>query len=138
MPDKFAPDMPISDLPIVIGYIPVSFAFGLNAGMSLWISALSVMAMDIRHILYHSAHFLFRYLPLRLEANRLAVRKTGMMFESISSLLIVSNMPDVMKQYDKLFPTLIGYLTIFLAFNKARTTLSGAVAFGIIFKVFMN
>ncbi|MBI6548389.1 AzlC family ABC transporter permease [Xenorhabdus sp. VLS] len=108
-PDKSAPDIPISDaslpkmpppnkvssfkegivdsLPIAIGYIPISFAFGLSAvklgftpleaiffsciiyagasqfvitallsaGMSLWVSALTVMAMDIRHILYGPA-----------------------------------------------------------------------------------
>ncbi|CQI97734.1 putative amino acid transporter [Yersinia rohdei] len=74
-------------LPIVIGYLPVAFAFGLSsvklgfssweaiffsciiyagasqfvitallsAGMSLWVSALTVMAMDIRHILYGPA-----------------------------------------------------------------------------------
>lgn len=71
-------------LPIVISYIPVAFAFGLNAtklgftpleslffsciiyagasqfvitallaaGTSLWVAALTVMAMDIRHVLY--------------------------------------------------------------------------------------
>ncbi|MCT4715348.1 AzlC family ABC transporter permease [Enterobacteriaceae bacterium H18W14] len=71
-------------LPIVISYIPVAFAFGLNAtklgftpleslffsciiyagasqfvitallaaGSSLWVAALTVMAMDIRHVLY--------------------------------------------------------------------------------------
>lgn len=71
-------------LPIVIGYLPVAFAFGLtavklgfsplesfffscviyagasqfvitallSAGMSLWIAALTVMAMDVRHVLY--------------------------------------------------------------------------------------
>ncbi|MCW7547544.1 AzlC family ABC transporter permease [Photorhabdus sp. APURE] len=74
----------IDSLPIVIGYIPVAFAFGLNAvklgfnpieaiffsciiyagasqfvitallsaGTSLWISALTIMAMDVRHVLY--------------------------------------------------------------------------------------
>lgn len=74
----------IDSLPIVIGYVPVAFAFGLNAtklgftpleaiffsciiyagasqfvitallsaGASLWIAALTVMAMDVRHILY--------------------------------------------------------------------------------------
>lgn len=74
-------------LPIVIGYLPVAFAFGLSAvklgftplecvlfsciiyagasqfvitallsaGTSLWIAALTVMAMDIRHILYGPA-----------------------------------------------------------------------------------
>ncbi|PHM37956.1 hypothetical protein Xmau_03637 [Xenorhabdus mauleonii] len=109
MPDKSVPNILISDapqseqplthkvssfkdgiwdsLPIAIGYIPISFAFGLSsvklgftpleaiffsciiyagasqfvitallsAGMSLWITALTVMAMDIRHILYGPA-----------------------------------------------------------------------------------
>nr|WP_246753726.1 AzlC family ABC transporter permease [Dickeya oryzae] len=71
-------------LPIVIGYVPVAFAFGLNAvklgftpleaiflscviyagasqfvitallsaGASIWVAALTVMAMDVRHVLY--------------------------------------------------------------------------------------
>lgn len=71
-------------LPIVISYLPVAFAFGMNAtrlgftpleslffsciiyagasqfvittmlaaGSSLWVAALTVMAMDIRHVLY--------------------------------------------------------------------------------------
>lgn len=71
-------------LPIVISYIPVAFAFGMNAtrlgftpfeslffsciiyagasqfvitamlaaGSSLWVAALTVMAMDVRHVLY--------------------------------------------------------------------------------------
>ncbi|MGK9174092.1 AzlC family ABC transporter permease [Yokenella regensburgei] len=71
-------------LPIVLSYVPVAFAFGLNAtrlgfspleslffsciiyagasqfvitamlaaGSSLWIAALTVMAMDVRHVLY--------------------------------------------------------------------------------------
>jgi len=74
----------VDSLPIVIGYLPVAFAFGLNAtklgftpleaiffsciiyagasqfvitallsaGASLWIAALTVMAMDVRHVLY--------------------------------------------------------------------------------------
>ncbi|SFU96064.1 4-azaleucine resistance probable transporter AzlC [Xenorhabdus koppenhoeferi] len=108
-PDRSVPDILISDtsipesslpykassfkegifdsFPIAIGYIPISFAFGLStgklgftplearffsciiyagasqfvitallsAGMSLWASALTVMAMDIRHILYGPA-----------------------------------------------------------------------------------
>lgn len=71
-------------LPVVLSYIPVAFAFGLNAtrlgftpaesllfsciiyagasqfvittmlaaGSSLWVAALTVMAMDVRHVLY--------------------------------------------------------------------------------------
>ncbi|AOM40891.1 AzlC family ABC transporter permease [Xenorhabdus hominickii] len=77
----------VDSLPIIIGYLPISFAFGLSAvklgftpleaiffscviyagasqfvitallsaGMSLWVSALTVLAMDIRHILYGPA-----------------------------------------------------------------------------------
>lgn len=77
----------VDSLPIVIGYVPVAFAFGLSAvklgfsplesiffsciiyagasqfvitallsaGMSLWVSALTVMAMDVRHLLYGPA-----------------------------------------------------------------------------------
>ncbi|AVF37159.1 AzlC family ABC transporter permease [Rahnella sikkimica] len=92
-PDPEAPDpvrvstfaQGITDsLPIVMGYLPIAFAFGLSAvklgftpaesllfsiliyagasqfvitallsaGMSLWVSALTVMAMDVRHVLY--------------------------------------------------------------------------------------
>ncbi|HFK7188165.1 TPA: AzlC family ABC transporter permease [Serratia odorifera] len=77
----------VDSLPIVVGYIPVAFAFGLSAvklgftplesllfsciiyagasqfvitallsaGMSLWVAALTVMAMDVRHVLYGPA-----------------------------------------------------------------------------------
>ncbi|MDX7992924.1 L-valine transporter subunit YgaH [Xenorhabdus sp. Reich] len=97
-----------------------------------------------------AANFLFRYLPLRLGANRAPARKAGKMgtildsigIASICSLLIVSGIPDVMKEHNKFLPTLIGCLTICLLFYKTRSiivsTLSGAVVFGIIFKVFMN
>ncbi|AOM40892.1 L-valine transporter subunit YgaH [Xenorhabdus hominickii] len=97
-----------------------------------------------------AANFLFRYLPLRLGANRSPAGKagnTGVILDSIGiasicSLLIVSGIPDVMQEHKKLFPTLIGCLTICLFFYKTRSisisTLSGATVFGIIFKVFMN
>ncbi|MBE8595502.1 L-valine transporter subunit YgaH [Xenorhabdus sp. BG5] len=97
-----------------------------------------------------AANFLFRYLPLRLGINRSPAEKKGKMsvildsigIASICSLLIVSSIPDIMKEHSKLFPTLIGCLTICLFFYKTRSiiisTLSGAVAFGIIFKLFMN
>ncbi|MBI6548390.1 L-valine transporter subunit YgaH [Xenorhabdus lircayensis] len=97
-----------------------------------------------------AANFLFRYLPLRLDANRLPSGKAGKMgiildsigIASICSLLIVSSIPDVMKEHPKIFPSLIGCLTICLFFYKTRSiiiaTLSGAAVFGIIFKVFMN
>ncbi|MCW2477236.1 AzlC family ABC transporter permease [Candidatus Symbiopectobacterium sp. NZEC151] len=89
----------ISSLPIVIGYLPVAFAFGLNAvklgyspweavfmscviyagasqfvitallsaGMSIWVAAFTVMAMDVRHVLYGPAlrHRILQRLPTR-------------------------------------------------------------------------
>ncbi|MBC8951991.1 L-valine transporter subunit YgaH [Xenorhabdus sp. PB62.4] len=96
------------------------------------------------------ANFLFRYLPLRLGANRSPTAKAGKMgvildsigIASICSLLIVSGIPGVMKEHNKLIPTLIGCLTICLCFYKTKSiiisTLSGAAVFGVIFKVFMN
>ncbi|PWC22018.1 AzlC family ABC transporter permease [Brenneria nigrifluens] len=84
-------------LPIVVGYLPVAFAFGMNAvklgftplegiflsciiyagasqfvitallsaGMSIWVAALTVMAMDVRHVLYGPAlrHRILQRLP---------------------------------------------------------------------------
>ena len=88
-----------NSLPIVIGYLPVAFAFGMNAvklgftpwealflscviyagasqfvitallsaGMSLWVAAFTVMAMDVRHVLYGPAlrHRILQRLPSR-------------------------------------------------------------------------
>ncbi|PHM70677.1 L-valine transporter subunit YgaH [Xenorhabdus kozodoii] len=97
-----------------------------------------------------AANFLFRYLPLRLGANHSPAGKKGKMgvildsigIASICSLLIVSSIPDAMKEHSKLFPTLMGCLTICFFFYKTRSiiisTLSGALIFGIAFKVFMN
>ncbi|MBD2812079.1 L-valine transporter subunit YgaH [Xenorhabdus sp. Vera] len=97
-----------------------------------------------------AANFLFRYLPLRLGANRSSAGTAGKMgvildsigIASICSLLIISSIPDVMKEHHKFFPTLIGCLAICFFFYKTRSiivsTLSGAIVFGIIFKVFMN
>ena len=94
-PQHSAPSLPpatfgqgvVDSLPIVMSYVPVAFAFGMNAaklgftplesifmsciiyagasqfvitalisaGMSLWVAALTVMSMDIRHVLYGPA-----------------------------------------------------------------------------------
>lgn len=93
----------VDSLPIVIGYLPIAFAFGLSAvklgftplestlfsvliyagasqfvitallsaGMSLWVSALTVMAMDVRHVLYGPS------LRNRLTGERLNGKKTA-------------------------------------------------------------
>ncbi|ARB86195.1 MULTISPECIES: AzlC family ABC transporter permease [Yersinia] len=95
-------------LPIVIGYLPVAFAFGLSsvklgftpleaiffsciiyagasqfvitallsAGMSLWVSALTVMAMDIRHILYGPA--LKHRILTKISGNKTALWAFGL------------------------------------------------------------
>nr|WP_256548338.1 L-valine transporter subunit YgaH [Xenorhabdus bovienii] len=96
------------------------------------------------------ANFLFRYLPLRFGVNRSPMTKagnTGVVLDSIGiasicSLLIVSGIPDVIREHNKFFPTLIGCLIICLLFYKTRSisiaTLSGATVFGLTFKVFMN
>lgn len=94
----------VDSLPIVIGYLPIAFAFGLSAvklgftplestlfsvliyagasqfvitallsaGMSLWVSALTVMAMDVRHVLYGPS------LRNRLTGGRLNGKKTAL------------------------------------------------------------
>ncbi|QXF32846.1 L-valine transporter subunit YgaH [Photorhabdus luminescens] len=96
-------------------------------------------------------NFSFRYLPLRFgKARQSAGRKGGKTsiildsigIASICSLLIVSGVPDVMRESQKLFPTLIGCLAICLIFYKTRkiilATLFGALLFGLTFKIFMN
>lgn len=89
----------LNSVPIVIGYLPVAFAFGMNAvklgyspweavylsciiyagasqfvitallsaGMSIWVAAFTVMAMDVRHVLYGPAlrHRILQRLPTR-------------------------------------------------------------------------
>ncbi|OCQ53658.1 putative L-valine exporter [Photorhabdus australis subsp. thailandensis] len=97
------------------------------------------------------ANFLFRYLPLRFGTARQSVGKQGgkvsiildsIGIASICSLLIVSGVPDVMKDNQKLLPTLVGFLTICLVFYKTKkiilATLLGALLFGLTFKIFMN
>ncbi|KAA1190723.1 L-valine transporter subunit YgaH [Photorhabdus heterorhabditis] len=97
------------------------------------------------------ANFLFRYLPLRFGTARQSAGRQGgkaniildsIGIASICSLLIVSGVPDVMKDNQKLFPTLMGFLTICLVFYKTKkiilSTLLGALLFGLTFKIFMN
>ncbi|MEB6338073.1 AzlC family ABC transporter permease [Serratia rhizosphaerae] len=111
----------LDSLPIVIGYLPVAFAFGLSAvklgfspleslffsciiyagasqfvitallsaGMSLWVSALTVMAMDIRHILYGPA--LRHRINARLSKGKTALWAFGLtdeVFAAASAKLI--------------------------------------------------
>lgn len=107
----------IDSLPIVIGYVPVAFAFGLNAvklgfspveaifiscviyagasqfvittllsaGISLWVAALTVMAMDVRHLLYGPA--LRHRIHHDLNGRKTAVWAFGLTDEVFSAAL---------------------------------------------------
>lgn len=96
------------------------------------------------------ANYLFRYLPLRLAPARaqpgIKRGKTALLFDSIGiasicALLVVSSTPVVMREPDKLWPTLVGFATLGLCFYRSKSiilsTLSGAVAFGVTLKIFM-
>ncbi len=104
-------------LPIVISYLPVAFAFGLNAvklgfspleaifisaiiyagasqfvittllsaGLSLWVAALTVMAMDVRHLLYGPA--LRHRIPVGLTRRKTAVWAFGLTDEVFSTAI---------------------------------------------------
>ncbi|MGE6469066.1 L-valine transporter subunit YgaH [Serratia proteamaculans] len=96
------------------------------------------------------ANYLFRYLPLRLAPARAQAGikrgKTALLLDSIGiasicALLVVSSTPVVMREPDKLWPTLIGFAALGLCFYRSKSiilsTLCGAVAFGITLKIFM-
>jgi len=101
-------------------------------------------------LLVGTVNYLFRYLPLRLGARQTSVRlKSGPLsrvldsigIASICALLVVSSTPVVMREPDKLWPTLIGFAALGLCFYRSKSiilsTLSGAVAFGVTLKIFM-
>nr|WP_315293159.1 L-valine transporter subunit YgaH [Serratia proteamaculans] len=96
------------------------------------------------------ANYLFRYLPLRLAPARaqpgIKRGKTALLLDSIGiasicALLVVSSTPVVMREPDKLWPTLIGFAALGLCFYRSKSiilsTLCGAVTFGITLKIFM-
>ncbi len=96
------------------------------------------------------ANYLFRYLPLRLGGNR----KTGAMksgalarvldsigIASICALLVVSSTPEILRDSQRLLPTLAGFVVLTLIFWRSKSiilsTLVGAVAYGLIFKAML-
>lgn len=95
------------------------------------------------------ANYLFRYLPLylgrktsvRSGSSRISLVLDSIGIASICALLVVSSVPDIMRDYQRLLPTLIGFLAILLCFYKTRTiiqpTLLGALAYGLTFKLMM-
>lgn len=108
-------------LPIVIGYIPVAFAFGMNtvrlgfspldslmlscliyagasqfvltalisAGSSLWLAALTVMAMDVRHVLYGPT--LRHYIQRPLSGRKTALWAFGLTDEVFAAAVAKLN-----------------------------------------------
>ncbi|VVA49609.1 putative L-valine exporter [Serratia ficaria] len=94
------------------------------------------------------ANYLFRYLPLRLAPSRaqpgIKRGKTALLLDSIGiasicALLVVSSTPVVMREPDKLLPTLVGFAALGLCFYRSKSiilsALIGATAFGITLKI---
>ncbi|BEN75006.1 L-valine transporter subunit YgaH [Serratia marcescens] len=96
------------------------------------------------------ANYLFRYLPLRLAPARaqpgIKRGKAALLLDSIGiasicALLVVSSTPVVMREPDKLLPTLAGFAALALCFYRSKSiilsTLLGATAFGVTLKFLM-
>ncbi|HEY0210126.1 L-valine transporter subunit YgaH [Acerihabitans sp.] len=97
-----------------------------------------------------AANYLFRYLPLRLGAGRRPAGAAGAWagrlldgigLASICALLVVSSVPEVLREPGKLVPTLAGFLVLIICFYRTRSivlaTLGGALCFGLVFKLLM-
>lgn len=93
-----------------------------------------------------TANYVFRYLPLRLGAKRKSSAGAGVIsvlldaigVASICALLVVSSVPEVMRDQAKLVPTLVGFAVLTACFYRTRSiviaTLAGALCFGLAFK----
>lgn len=101
-------------------------------------------------LLVGTVNYLFRYLPLRLGARQTSGRlKSGPLsrvldsigIASICALLVVSGAPDVMRDPQRLLPSLAGFTLLTLIFWRTKSiiiaTLTGAVAYGLVFKVML-
>jgi len=97
-----------------------------------------------------TANYLFRYLPLRLSAKRQThASKPGRMnrvldsigVASICSLLVLSSAPEIIKDSQRLLPTLVAFVVLALTFWKSKSivlsTLIGAVCYGLMFKLML-
>jgi len=95
-------------------------------------------------------NYLFRYLPLRIGARRTSGGlKSGPLsrvldsigIASICALLVVSGAPDVMRDPQRLLPSLAGFVLLTLIFWRTKSiiiaTLTGAVVYGLVFKVML-
>ncbi len=94
------------------------------------------------------ANYLFRYVPLRLGEHAgksehhpgrwLGRILDGIGIASICALLVVSSVPEVMRDAHKLVPTLAGFAVLIAFFYQTRSiviaTLTGALCYGLVFK----
>ncbi|AMH16582.1 branched-chain amino acid transporter [Hafnia paralvei ATCC 29927] len=114
----------------------------------------SSLAMDSTvvtiSLIVGGANFLFRYLPLRLgRARKSDTAKQGIVsllldnigIASICALLVVSSTPEILSHHERFIPTLCGFLALSLCFYRTQSiimsTISGAVTFGLVFKMMM-
>lgn len=100
-------------------------------------------------LLVGCANYLFRYLPLRIRANASIPAKrgaTGVLLDSIGiasicALLVVSSVPEIMQNAQRLVPTLMGFIILGLSFYKTRSiiipTLLSALGYGLTWKLMM-
>ncbi|WAT05049.1 AzlD domain-containing protein [Rouxiella badensis] len=60
---------------------------------------------------------------------------------SICALLVVSSTPEILRDSQKLLPTLAGFVVLALTFWRSKSiifaTLTGAVIYGLVFKVML-
>jgi|SRR5476649_1039254 len=98
-----------------------------------------------------AANYIFRYFPLRF--GRASRQKSvaggwtarildGIGIASICSLLVVSSVPGVIRDSEKLLPTLVGFAVLTICFYRTRSivlsTLAGALSFGLVYKFFIT
>ncbi|TDS88819.1 branched-subunit amino acid transport protein AzlD [Rahnella sp. BIGb0236] len=100
-------------------------------------------------LLVGTVNYLFRYLPLRLGARQKSGLKSGPLsrvldsigIASICALLVVSSTPEILRDPQKLLPSLAGFVVLALIFWRTKSiiiaTLTGAVVYGLVFKVMM-
>ncbi|MEA9391427.1 L-valine transporter subunit YgaH [Acerihabitans sp. TG2] len=97
-----------------------------------------------------AANYGFRYIPLRFSRMPRQTNATGnwvtrivdgIGIASICSLLVVSSVPSVMHDSDKLLPTLVGFAVLTICYYQSRSivlaTLAGALSFGLVYKFFV-
>jgi branched-subunit amino acid transport protein len=100
-------------------------------------------------LLVGTVNYLFRYLPLRMGARQKLGPKSGPLsrvldsigIASICALLVVSSTPEILRDQQKLLPSLAGFVLLALIFWRTKSiiiaTLTGALAYGLVFKVML-